>query len=107
MIDEDGILGLEVRSLPFVSPCINEIMLRRLAKTDAEEQPLTFSNVLVDAIDVLYNFHGLGWARSPESLLCRSKPTTLHPTPALPASREDRLARRSALCRAARPSDCV
>ena len=63
MIDE---VGLEVRSLPFVSPCINETMLRRIAKTDAEEQPLTFSNVLVDAIDLLFNFRGLGWAWSSE-----------------------------------------
>ena len=40
----------------------------------------------------------------PRVLLCQSEPTTLDPSPVLQAHREDRLARRSALRRAARPS---
>ena len=32
LIDKERILGLEVRLLPFVSPCIDKAMLRRLAK---------------------------------------------------------------------------
>ena len=32
LIDEERILRLEVRSLPFVSPCIDENMFRKLAK---------------------------------------------------------------------------
>ena len=37
-----------------------------IEKKSREERPLTVSNVLVDAIDLLFNFRGLGWAWSSE-----------------------------------------
>jgi hypothetical protein len=56
------------------------------------------------AVDLLFNFRGLGWAWSSEPFYEDPNPATIDPSPIFQALDQDRVARRSALRRAAYPS---